>query len=47
MIEIFQLLDGKIQARKEIFDKIGFYQQLGMERKPKEEEKWGFRRTSE
>jgi steroid delta-isomerase-like uncharacterized protein len=38
-IAIFQIKDMKIQARWEIADILGLYEQLGMELKPKEEEK--------
>jgi steroid delta-isomerase-like uncharacterized protein len=38
-IAIFQVKDGKIQARWEIADILGLYEQLGMELKPKEADK--------
>jgi steroid delta-isomerase-like uncharacterized protein len=38
-IAIFQIRDGKIQARWEIADLISLYDQLGLELKPREAEK--------
>jgi steroid delta-isomerase-like uncharacterized protein len=40
-IAIFQIKDGKIQARWEIADILGLYERLGLEFKPKEKEGQG------